>query len=104
MHGTYKNRSGVPTDFDLDAVALIVASHSSGSRPAWSATLVYVPATQAFVELRSSPPDIRGYSQDEAEEVDAAYVQSTFHVSGEDMARISANPSAWRPIDRRSGA
>jgi hypothetical protein len=104
MHGTYKNRSGVSTDFDLDAVTLVVAGRSSGCRPAWSAMLVYVPATQAFVELRSSPPDICGYSLDEAEEVDATYVQSTFQVSREDMAHISTNPYAWRPIDRRSSA
>ena len=103
MHGTYTDEKGRIVDFDLDSAKLLVASQS-GKRRGWSAVLVYVPATQAFVELRSSPPEFRGNSQDEAEQVDAAYVLSAFQLSSADMARVIDSPSTWRPIDRRSSA
>lgn len=95
MHSQYNNMRGDEIEFDLDA-AVGVAVGTSKARKGWSATLVYVPATMAFVELRSSPQNWRGDSKDEAEEVDESYIYSTFGMIEEDLRKIRSSPKKWK--------
>src|SRR3546814_18756942 len=76
MNATYMSLNGEAISFDLDAAAGIARGFST-RRPSWSATLVYDLKNSAFIELRSSPQDIRGYSKGECEEVGALYIQTT---------------------------
>ncbi|UJJ60172.1 hypothetical protein [Rhodanobacter denitrificans] len=99
----YTAADGSIVAFDLDAVTDVVASYS-GVRRSWTATIVYVPATSAFVELRSSPQDIRGNSHEESVEVSAHYLQEFFGLTQAQQNAIKAKPGAWRFVDRRSGA
>src|SRR3546814_20372196 len=95
MNATYMSLNGEAISFDLDAAAGIARGFST-RRPSWSATLVYDLKNSAFIELRSSPQDIRGYSKGECEEVGALYIQKTFSIAEADLAAIKKNPSAWR--------
>jgi len=99
----YKATDGSITTFDLDAVTDVIAGFS-GIRRTWSATIVFVPATGAFVELRSSPQDIRGNSQSEAEEVSSIYLQEAFELSEIQQSSVKIKPNDWRFIDRRTSA
>lgn len=100
MPGTYRNLVGETATFDLDAVVRVVSGWS-GRRPGWQAYVVYLPHLQKFVELQSTPPDVRGNSADEAEEVPADYVQSTFNLTLHDLGLIRRSPRTWRFIERR---
>jgi hypothetical protein len=91
----YITQSGTQGTLDLDAV-VDVAKAMSGRRPTWSALLIYDPKAGLLVELRDSPQDVRGNSQDEAEEVDEAYVQEHFGLSSADLSELRRNPKAWR--------
>ena len=99
----YIAADGTTVTFDLDAVTDVIASYS-GVRRSWTATIVYVPATGTFVELRSSPQDIRGNSHEESVEVSASYLQESFGLTEAQQNAIKSKPHAWRFIDRRSGA
>ena len=99
----YIDAGGNTVKFDLDAVTDIVAGFSK-SRSTWTATLIYVLKTHAFVELRSSPQDVHGDSEDEAEEVSTDYIRETFGISEMELARIKSNPKGWRFIDQRKHA
>jgi len=99
----YIAENGRKVLFDLDAVTDVALGFSK-KRQGWTATLIFVPETSAFVELRSSPQDIRGNSKEEADEVSATYISETFAICLEDLIRIKYDPSKWKLIDRRKGA
>lgn len=99
----YTTENGRKVVFDLDSV-IDVAIGFSKKRQGWTATLIYVPETRAFVELRSSPQDIRGNSKEEAEEVSSAYISEAFAIDSEGLTRVKSNPSSWQLIDRRRDA
>jgi hypothetical protein len=74
----YISIDGRPVSYDLDRVSDIAQSYI-GKRAGWTCTLIHIHDTDAFVELRSSPQDIRGNSaQEEQEEVDAEYIGKTY--------------------------
>ena len=85
---------------DLQAVIDFVAG-SSGKRPSWKALVVYVPNERCFVELRDSPPDLRGNSQSEAEEVTENYIIESFPVTAEQISSFKSDPGHWIFIDNR---
>src|SRR3546814_12218877 len=95
MNATYMSLNGEAISFDLDAAAGIARGFST-RRPSWSATLVYDLKNSAFIELRSSPQDIRGYSKGECEEVGALYIQKTCSLEDAERAAITKNTSACR--------
>jgi hypothetical protein len=98
----YTSKSGQVIGFDLDAVFDLVGG-SSKLRSGWSSLVVFVPSTNAFVELRSSPQDYRGNSADEAEEIDEKYIQNTFGLSEQQLASFKSNPNKWQFLDYREG-
>ena len=96
----YDSLAGVRRTIDLDVVVDVVRGYSA-RRPGWAATLVFDPASRAFVELRDAPPDVRGNSADEADEVDAEYMAEAFGLSSAQLSSIVASPEKWRWIDQR---
>ena len=103
MPFSYLDKSGASAYCDLDAVTDVALGYS-GVRAGWTATLIYVPQQNAFVELRSSPPDVRGNSSEEAVEVGDRYVLETSRLSSIQLAAVRRNPSAWPVIDLRQQA
>ena len=95
---TLEGRSDV---LDLDAVHDVVGGRS-GKRAEWSALIVFDPKSSSFVELRSSPPDIRGGSADEAEAVTESYISTQFGLSASQLAALRSRPTDWTFIDRRT--
>jgi hypothetical protein len=100
MPADYIARDGSTVKFDLDSVIDVVAGYSK-HRDTWTATLIWVPAKKAFVELRSSPQDYRGNSQSEAEEVESGYIKETFSLSDVELTNFKSSPSSWQFIDHR---
>jgi len=96
----YDSLSGDRRTTDLDLVVDIVRGYSA-KRPQWAATLIFDPESRAFIELRDSPPDVRGNSEDEAEEVDAEYMVSAFGLEFTQISSIVSNPYEWKWIDQR---
>ena len=96
----YISLTGIKRTIDLDSV-IDVALGYSAKRDKWTATLVFDPGSKVFVELRSSPQDVRGNSADEAEEVDVEYMANTFGLKLDQLSSISERPSHWRLIDLR---
>ena len=97
----YLAKDGSRKDFDLDAVFDLVSGYSK-RRKEWTALLIYVPATRAFVELRSAPPDVRGNSPSEEEEVDDLYIHEAFGLSKAQLTTVVNNPKGWQFIDQRN--
>lgn len=87
MHGTYIDLNGVQRDCDLDALK-VIARGDSNIRHGWSGLLAFNPSNGALIELRSSPPNIRGDSQDEASQVDAEYATSTYGVAKDAIDKL----------------
>lgn len=87
MHGTYLDAAGIERDCDLDALK-VVARGVSLIRQGWSGLLAFYPATRAFIELRSSPPNIRGDSKDEATEVDDEYIERAYGLTKKALEEI----------------
>jgi len=87
MHGTYIDSNGVQRDCDLDALK-VLARGSSQIRQGWSGLLAFYPQNGTLIELRSSPPNIRGDSQDEASQVDVEYATSTYGLSRDVIERL----------------
>ncbi len=77
MHGKFTDIAGHEIDFDLDLLK-VVARGRSGVRKGWSGMLVYCPINKKLIELRSSPPSVRGDSLDEASEVDSNYAWENY--------------------------
>ncbi|MDX1253562.1 MAG: hypothetical protein IDH49_15180 [Gammaproteobacteria bacterium] len=96
----YRSKSGGIKKFDLDAVFELVGGFSQ-VRKGWTALIIFVPSTGAFVELRSSPQDYRGNSEEEAEEIDEVYIQESFGLSQSQVQTFKANPQSWQFIDFR---
>lgn len=88
---------------DLDRVCDIV-NGASGKRDGWSALIVYDAASNTCVELRSSPPDIRGGSADEAEAVTEGYLTEQFGLNVTQLEALRINPERWTFIDNRSSS
>ena len=100
MRADYKSASGQKIEFDLDAVIDVAAGYSQVRR-GWTGKLIYIPALTVFVELRSSPEDFRGYSDEESEEVTAEYIQQTFSIGPRDIETIKSNPHEWPFLNLR---
>ena len=96
----YNALDGSMKRLNLDAVFDVALGYSD-RRPGWTATLVYDPGSEAFVELRSSPPDLRGSSADEAEEVTRQYVFNAFQLTEEDIDAVRQSPASWLLVNRR---
>lgn len=100
MRDEYIALDGSIVAFDLDDVVPVVKGYSR-LKAGWQSFIVYNVPTRAFLELRSSPPDYRGNSADEVEEVPERYVCDTFHLHPEQMHALRASPRQWQLIDRR---
>jgi hypothetical protein len=100
MPCSYISLTKVQRTLDLDSVIDVALGYSS-RRPRWTATLVFDPESEAFVELRSAPPDVRGNSADEAEEVDAAYMTSTLGLQPNQLAAVVERPESWKLLSLR---
>ncbi|WP_353227580.1 hypothetical protein [Novosphingobium sp.] len=87
-------------EFDLDAVVDVINGWSA-IKSGWQGFIVYLPAKDQFIELLSTVPDVRGNSQDEAIEVDARYVESTYGVSSEEIMKLRSAPAEWSFIKKR---
>lgn len=94
MPGTYQSKDGSEKSFDLDTVIDVVRGYS-GQQPGWTALIVFLPKEEVFVELRSSPPDIRGNSRGEEEEVSEEYLLKNFQLSTTDINQFRAKPKKW---------
>lgn len=84
---------------DLDSVFDVILGYS-GSRPDWTATIIYEPVVGCFVELRSSPPDYRGNSAEEAEEVSDKYMRDMFDLGDDQLEAVRRDPSHWKLITK----
>jgi len=87
-------------ELDLDSVFDVVLGYSA-RRAGWTATIVYEPASGSFVELRSSPPDYRGNSAEEAEEVTEQYMHDAFRLDDGQLGAVRRAPDQWVLINRR---
>lgn len=94
----YLDLTGNVQFYDLDAVVDIVRGESP-KKTGWVALIVFEPGSKKFIELRDSPPDPRGNSKDEAEEVEESYVVSNFQLSESDINAIKKGSSDWIFID-----
>ncbi len=91
---------GSVRELDLDAVFDVVLGYS-GRRAKWTATIVYDQNRKAFIELRSAPPDYRGNSAEEAEEISDQYLLEVFQLNKEQLQSLRNAPGKWRLIDKR---
>lgn len=91
---------GSVKELDLDAVFDVVLGYS-GRRIEWTATIVYDPHSRSFVELRSAPPDYRGNSAEEAEEVSEQYLLEVFQLNKDQLQSVRRAPREWSLIDKR---
>jgi len=94
----YTATDGTIVRFDLESAVGVVRGFS-GVKRSWTATIVFIPSTAAFVELRSAPQDIRGNSEGEAQEMSSNYLQSNFGLSELQLASIKQRPKDWRIVD-----
>lgn len=94
----YLGIDGVERLLDLDNVIDIVRG-SSKKKVGWSALIVFDPISKSFVELRDSPPDVKGYSKDEAEEVTVSYISLAFSIDERQVLNIRNNPDSWQFVD-----
>jgi len=86
---------------DLDSVYDIV-NGPSGKRAGWSALIIFDPQSDGFIELRSSPPDVRGASADEAEAVTDGYLADQFNLTVDQLIAVRTRPANWIFLDRRA--
>ncbi len=100
MPSDFVDRDGTTKSFDLDNVYEIVRGFS-GKCKGWTSLVVYEPTHDVFIELRSSPPDIRGNSKDEAEEVLSAYIAKSYGLGDGEIAVARLKPTEWRLVDLR---
>ena len=100
MPCSYMSLNKVWRNLDLDSVIDVVLGYS-GIRSGWTSTLVFDPESGAFVELRSAPPDVRGNSADEAEEVDAEYMIRTFGLQQNQLSSVAERPQSWKLLNLR---
>jgi hypothetical protein len=103
MPSDYIATDGSKRFFDLDAVVSFLEGYSS-KRKGWTSLVVYAPSLDVFIELRSSPPDIRGGSADEAEEISPTEIAAVYGVPETACMQMRKNPRGWKLIDLRSSA
>ena len=96
----YKAIDGSTRKIDLDAV-VDVAIGMSARRSDWSATVVYDSANGVFVELRDSPPDYKGNSTDEAEEVLLDYISEAYGIDKNAIESFLRSPQTWKLVNQR---
>ncbi len=100
MPASYISLKGRKKTFDLDSVVDFVAG-KSGKRPEWKALIVYVVVDSIFIELRDAPPDLRGNSKSESEEVTEDYLVQNFSVTHDQIKVFKLDPKQWQFIDHR---
>jgi hypothetical protein len=100
MPDFYIGLDGTRKSLDLDSVIDVVNGWSA-RRQGWQAFIIYVPQSKCFVELQSTPPDVRGNSASESEEVTEQYVLEHFFTSAE-MNSFKHAPTQWKFIARRA--
>ena len=100
MPSDFVDLAGRRCAFDLDNVYEIIRGYSN-VRPGWTSIVVYEPTQKNFIEVRSSPQDVRGNSADEAEEVTVAYISHAYNISEKDLARVPHAPHLWKLVDLR---
>jgi hypothetical protein len=96
----YLDLNGDRQNFDLDQVIEVVRGNSQ-KRIGWISLIVFEPTSGVFIELRDSPPDPRGNSKDEAEQVDEDYLTSSFSIDNKSLHNIRSNPTGWSFIERK---
>lgn len=101
MLDEYKALNDSTVTFDLDEAVRVVKGYSS-IRQGWQSLIIYNVPTRSFVELRSSPPDYKGNSADEAEEVTDKYVSSNFQLQPAQLEEVRSAPNKWQMLNRRS--
>jgi len=94
----YLDLSGNKKSYDLDSVVEVIRGKSH-KRQGWKALVIFNPSSENFIELRDSPPDPRGYSKDEAEEVNEDYLVNNFDLDEKAITSIKHNPKTWVFID-----
>lgn len=100
MQDEYKALDGSTVAFVLDGVVEVVKGYSQ-LKQGWQSFIVYNVPTRSFIELRSSPPDYKGNSADEAEEVTERYVCDTFQLEPAQVSVLRASPRKWQLVNRR---
>jgi hypothetical protein len=95
----YVDLKGEKQVTDIDSLVDIVRG-PSGKQHGWRALITYAPREGMFLELRDAPPDVRGDSRSEAEEVSASYLESTFGLSTEQIKRLCDRPHDWILLER----
>jgi len=91
---------GSAQELDLDSVFDVVLGYST-QRSGWTATVVFDPTRGSFIELRSAPPDYRGNSSEEAEEVSDQYLNDAFQLSVAQLDAVRHAPAKWILVNRR---
>jgi len=76
----------------LDIVLMIpneIANERGMSQlhPGWTGSLVFSRELDAFIELASAPPDVRGNSADDAREVDDEYAKRVYGKTRADVPK-----------------
>ena len=94
----YTGLDGSIRVLDLDTVVDVVKG-ASLRKAGWKALIVYDEITNALVELRDSPEDYRGNSQDEAEQVTEQYACDAFHMDTRQFGDLYRSPRNWNLID-----
>ncbi len=97
----YSDFRGKKQPMDLDNVIRILRGWSA-LKSGWMAYVIYIPASGAFVELLSSPPDIRGNSKEDAVQIDDDYLKATFGVTDDQLSFIRLGPLRWVFLDLRN--
>ena len=84
---------------DIDSLVDVVRG-PSGKQQGWRALITYAPSEGVFLELRDAPPDVRGESRSETQEVTPGYVEVTFGLTPAQIAQLRITPNNWVLIER----
>jgi hypothetical protein len=92
MHGTFTSIDGSVLDIDMDRLK-VICQGKSAIKPGWSAMLVHSPDYDTLIELRDSPPDIRGFSNSESTEVTVEYALEAYQLSEDQLREKVRRPT-----------
>lgn len=95
----YVDLKGEKRVIDIDSLTDVVRGFS-GKQPSWRALITYAPREGIFLELRDAPPDVRGDSRSETEEVTAGYIGATFGLTPEQIKQVRDRPEGWILLER----
>ena len=95
----YVDLKGQNRVIDIDSLVDVV-SGPSGKQPGWRALITFSPSEGVFLELRDAPPDVRGNSRSEAEEVTVDYVEMTFGLTRGQISQLRSRPTDWVFVER----